>query len=389
MKPLNILVLTRALPFHHIGGMEAVAWDLSKELSRAGCGVTIITTRCESLPGDSVIDNVRILTLDCQSGAYSQDWNRLSLDMYRQHFSSWTDVVLSISAAGFSLARSTRTDASRPAMVMQAHGTSWGEIVSKVRTRSPIAWAKTIKNLRGMIWDLTYRDFDAVVGVGGAVLKDLRALPTSWLLGETPAVQISNGVDEIAFAYDADARDRIRADLGLGPDHKVVLSASRLHRQKGVKQGIDGFVHAHALDSSLRFVIAGSGPDEDELKGYVKSLGVDDLVLFVGPVPRVRMRDYLSAADTFLFTTLRVEGLPLNVLEALASGLMPVISSHLDGQGFPAIAVQQNDPKSVGVGIDIAMKNIQFRETKLPKEFTLKHCAHLYLEQFHASLNQV
>ena len=44
----HILGVARTLPFHSIGGMQAIAWDLFREFARLGHKVTVITT---SIPG--------------------------------------------------------------------------------------------------------------------------------------------------------------------------------------------------------------------------------------------------------------------------------------------------------------------------------------------------
>lgn len=40
----QIIILARSLPFHHLGGMEIVAWDLAVELKNKGYQVSVITT---------------------------------------------------------------------------------------------------------------------------------------------------------------------------------------------------------------------------------------------------------------------------------------------------------------------------------------------------------
>ncbi len=40
----EVIIFARSLPFHHLGGMEVVAWDLAVQLQVKGFKVTVVTT---------------------------------------------------------------------------------------------------------------------------------------------------------------------------------------------------------------------------------------------------------------------------------------------------------------------------------------------------------
>ena len=75
------------------------------------------------------------------------------------------------------------------------------------------------------------------------------------------------------------------------------------------------------------FVVAGSGPEKDALVAQAARLGVAGQVRFLGAVSA--RAGFYRALDVFLLPSL-YEGLPMAVLEAMASGL-PVLSSRLEG----------------------------------------------------------
>ena len=58
----RILILSRSLPFHAAGGMEHVAWDLSRALVRAGQVVTVLTTSIPGRPPTFSEDGVGVVT---------------------------------------------------------------------------------------------------------------------------------------------------------------------------------------------------------------------------------------------------------------------------------------------------------------------------------------
>src|SRR3989449_7237831 len=80
----------------------------------------------------------------------------------------------------------------------------------------------------------------------------------------------------------------------------------------------------------VRVVVVGAGDYLADGQALAQRLGVSPHVLFVGEVPHERVSEYLAACDVFVFPTLRQEGLPFAVLEAMASE-KPVLASRIGG----------------------------------------------------------
>jgi len=111
----------------------------------------------------------------------------------------------------------------------------------------------------------------------------------------------------------------------------VVGTAAFLRKQKG----LDDFIRVAALARrarwSVRFVIAGAGPEEHALRGLAKSLGLAEVVTFLGHVDD--MAGFLAGLDVFLAPS-RSDALPGSVIQAGAAGLPCVVS---DAGGMPEI----------------------------------------------------
>jgi hypothetical protein len=383
MTAPRILIVTRSLPFHALGGMEAVAWDLARAFTRAGCSVKVLTTACSKLPARSVQEGVTIECLPVPSGRYSREWWRASREAFESRYAWDTDIVLSVSAAAMSIASNRENSSPSAKYFVQAHGTAWGEIISKLQSGKPIAWLKSLRNVISLWEDRQYRNFDGFIAVGKAVQKDLSSRPTRWLVGNVPVHLIPNGIDTRLFRFEEYGRNEIRKKYNIGEDACVVMSASRLHRQKGITEAINGFAVAARNHPNLRYFIVGSGPQEKEIRSQIEELGLAKRIVLVGAIARIEMYKFLSAADVFLFTTLRQEGLPLNALEALACGLPCILSEHINEAAFNSLAVRPAFPEDIAKAITQSLAvSRDTRSSLLPSEFELGNCVQAYLAFF-------
>lgn len=289
--------------------------------------------------------------------------------------------VLSVSAAAYGVLPLKPRLPGVP-FVFQAHGTSLGEVISKWRTLQPKAILSSVRNLAWFLKDLSaYHKFETVIAVGDGVYADLQHPSVSWVLPTNRVKLIRNGIDTNLFYLDEAARKRTRSALGWSDSEKVVVSACRLHKQKGVDFGLRAFAAYARKDSSARYLIIGDGPEKENLEKLTDELGIAEKVLFAGPVQRIQVADYFRVGDAFLFTTKRMEGLPLNVLEALAVGMPAVVSNHLQSVLRISKAVTGVDPRDeVAVARGLENSLVQGRGGKclLQDEYTLMHCAREY-----------
>jgi glycosyltransferase involved in cell wall biosynthesis len=138
---------------------------------------------------------------------------------------------------------------------------------------------------------------------------------------------IHNGIDLEEFAPRPELRADARRRLGLPADAFIVGGIGRLTYQKNFSLFIDAAGTVLARRPSAYFVIAGTGPEEQELRERVTRLGIGERVRFLGYVGD--MPSLYPALDALMLTS-RYEGLPITVLEAMATGTT-IVSSRLDG----------------------------------------------------------
>lgn len=136
---------------------------------------------------------------------------------------------------------------------------------------------------------------------------------------------ISNGIDVVRFAPNPDARSTVRAELGIPEEAWVVCTVGRLAPEKDQASLIDAM--APLLSPQRRLVIVGDGPEREALQAQIARIPGGPYVHMTGA--RSDVDRILAAVDAFALTS-RTEGLPLVLLEAMATAL-PVISTAVGG----------------------------------------------------------
>ena len=108
---------------------------------------------------------------------------------------------------------------------------------------------------------------------------------------------------------------------------RTVLTVANLRREKAHDVLLKAAAQLAPAHPQLRFVVAGGGPREGELRALSSSLGLDGRVEFLGHVENVPA--LLARADAFVLPSLS-EAFPNAAMEAMAAGL-PVVASAVGG----------------------------------------------------------
>lgn len=116
-----------------------------------------------------------------------------------------------------------------------------------------------------------------------------------------------------------------RKKLGLA-GHTVVVSLRNLLPVYDVESLINAIPLVLKDVSKVKFIILGSGSEEDHLKGLTSSLGVTQAVHFMGKVDQNSLRPILGSADIYVSTALSDAGIAASTAEAMACGLPVVVT---------------------------------------------------------------
>ena len=152
------------------------------------------------------------------------------------------------------------------------------------------------------------RRFDAVVAVSDAIAEQGRRS------GIDPGkiAVIDNGIDISRY------QPRASSPRKTVPTEQLTIgTVGRLVPQKGITYFLQAAAEILKEFPEARFSIVGDGPDRQPLEQYARQLGICDSVLFLGS--RSDMPEVYASMDIFVLASTN-EGLPMVLLEALASG---------------------------------------------------------------------
>ncbi|MGQ9682050.1 MAG: glycosyltransferase [Anaerolineae bacterium] len=304
------------------GGLGAVALGLASELPRFGCDVDVwsldseqearVAEECWQLES-------RLQRFPCVGPrllGYSPSLERSAggaagavYDVLHQH-SIWQ---------GYSRATSRWRAAWRRPTVLSPHGTLEAYALARSTWKK---WLALICYERANL-----RAASCLHALTSAEAESMRRFGL-----RNPIAVIQNGVSS-RWLESVGQGPCFRAKCPALGRRRILLFLSRVHPKKGLSLLLRAMAGIRGRLDGWCLVIA--GPDEHghtrELRSLAESLGLSQLVEFVGPVYGQDKRDALAAADLFVLPTLS-EALPIAVLEALGAGVPVVTTRGVDGR---------------------------------------------------------
>ena len=174
------------------------------------------------------------------------------------------------------------------------------------------------------------------------------------------------GLDLRKFQEPRISRAEKRKELGIGSDDFTLLSVGELIPRKNHAIVLDALGELKKSNqlNGISYLICGEGPLESELKQKAKALGIGEYVRFLGY--RSDIGDICHCSDLFVFMSLQ-EGLPVALMEAMASGL-PAICSNIRGNHDLI-----ENGKS-GVLVDLKPEAVAETIAKLRVDASLREC---------------
>ena len=170
----------------------------------------------------------------------------------------------------------------------------------------------------------------------------------------------------VSLVRDSDIADPAEAASRAWNGERTVLSVGRLETEKNPllladvlarlmrnpAQAAEPPASGHGGD--WRFLICGEGPMEDELRGRLRELGVEDRAELLGYLPiHGGLMDRYRSVNAFLHVSW-TEGMPQVLLEAFAAGT-PVVATAVGGvpeaAGDAALLIPPGDPDAAAAAL--------------------------------------
>jgi glycosyltransferase involved in cell wall biosynthesis len=188
---------------------------------------------------------------------------------------------------------------------------------------------------------LTYARNDAVIAVSDGVAASIRS-EGPFARRTRPVETLLHGVDPRSARSGPEARRLARERLGIDPEAPVIGNVANLTAKKDHRALLAAFRGVHERLPAAELVLVGTGPLDGDIRAAVADADLEGSVHMLGARSDVDV--LLPGFDVFVLSS-RFEGLPISMLEAMASevacvvtavgGIPEVVTDGVDGRLVP------------------------------------------------------
>jgi glycosyltransferase involved in cell wall biosynthesis len=210
-------------------------------------------------------------------------------------------------------------------------------VVAVIRTINGLGWIYSSRSMLALALCPIYRALHRLAARSTAMTvfqnrEDKIFFERYAMVGNGPSRLIpGSGIDIEGFEQTAEAGPSpgaLRQALGL-EDFEIVITVTRLTRQKGIPALLEAAALVHEVRPSVRFLLV--GPRESEGPLAVTQAELDRHAPYVVAIgTRADVPSLLKTADVFAFPTEYREGVPRALLEAALAGL-PIVATSMPG----------------------------------------------------------
>lgn len=348
----KILIFSLAYYPKHVGGAEAAIKNITDRINPDDIEFHMVTNRFDStLPKVEKVGNVLVHRI----GIATRNPEMKDLRRFPLHLNKLLFQVSAVWKAAL-LHREHRYDALW-AMMAHATGVPGGlfktyvprvEYLLTLQEGDPPEYIEKTMALFGPLFKRAFTKADRIQVISNFLGEWAKKMGFS---GEP--ILIPNAVNTAHFSQTFSEKElsAVRTKLGKKEGDVFLITTSRLVKKNACDDVIRALPH---LPEHVHFIILGTGPDEEMLRGLAKDVGVEHRVQFVGFVDHTEMPKYLKASDIFIRPSLS-EGFGSSFVEAFAAEL-PVIATQ-EGGIRDFLFDPELNPGKIATGRAVAPRN--------------------------------
>ena len=315
---MHILVMTRIVLGHSLGGMQKQTMDLCQGFAKAGHRVTVITTGRKDGVRHEDNDGIETHYLEgTKPGYYSRKWNSAARKKISEiHQSTPIDVIHSQSMGANGILKWAKRNA--VPVVSTWHGTSLTEFTSFFGSASyhPRYWHWLLITPAIFLKNYAMKEIPVRKASKAITLVSPTLEPHMKLFAKGKVKVIPNGVF-VPKEYLTKSED----------DIIQIISIGRVVRQKGIQHAINAIANLPPeIQNKVHLNIVGEGDYHATLEKLTIQNNLQKMVTFHGKVIGKPLQDIYQQCQIHLMPTTSHEGLPLTILEGMAFGLTTIAS---------------------------------------------------------------
>ncbi|NLM25199.1 MAG: glycosyltransferase family 4 protein [Firmicutes bacterium] len=320
---MKILVLTWEYPPKVVGGLARAVADLSEALAIKGHDVRVVTSDYPGSIAEEIRNGVRVYRVSSQ---HPQPLNFLDSVLYLNF--NLIERAIQLLREGWEwdlihahdwlvghAAKVLKQSIGKP-MIATIHATEWG--------RNNGLHNDLQRHISDVEWWLTYEAY-AVICCSFYMCSELQRI---FQVPQDKLYVIPNGVVAEKFMEAVPDLTSFRNNYAT-PDEQIIFFIGRLVHEKGVHVLLEAIPNILRRVPNTKFVIAGKGPCEKELKYRAEEMGIADRIHFTGFIDDLTRNSLYKVASAAVFPSL-YEPFGIVALEAMAAGT-PVIVSDVGG----------------------------------------------------------
>lgn len=298
----------------NLGGGVHVVYNLSKQMTKRGHEVTIITTDygydeeyaktirkegVEVIPFEHIVNVCLFIPSPKMKSWLSKNIQNYDL-IHLNGARAYQNNIVHKYAKKYGIP-----------YILQAHG-SMLRIVERQKLKQlyDIVWGYNVFRDASKVLALSHSEGDAykIMGVNEDKIKI-----------------VPNGIDLLEFD-DLPKKGEFMKRYSIQADTKLILYLGRLHESKGIGLLLQSFAELLIKLNGVKLVLV--GPDErfeSKLKQCVETLGIEKHIIFTGLVPN--SEKLMAFVDADIFVTPKFYGFPITFAESCVCGL-PIITTN-------------------------------------------------------------